>query len=124
MVNVLLIDDEEDYVLRPVALMLRALGARVVTAINGEIGVELATSPDHDFGLIVCDVLMPGLSGVDVLLALRALGVTTPFVFHTGDPGGYRDQVKDLVDRGEAAALLNKPSGMEVFELLLDRVRS
>ncbi|OWP61902.1 histidine kinase [Hymenobacter amundsenii] len=45
-------------------------GYRVQTAINGTAGLELASNLIPD--LIVCDVMMPGLSGLELVARLRA----------------------------------------------------
>lgn len=52
---------------------------------NGEelITSALALNPD----VIVCDICMPRLGGVDALLRLRASGILIPFVLVTADEG-------------------------------------
>lgn len=40
----------------------------------------------NDSSCVIADVQMPGMSGLDLLIQLRAQGYTTPFVFITAFP--------------------------------------
>jgi DNA-binding response OmpR family regulator len=66
---VLCADDDED-ILALVALRLERAGFRVVRATNGEQALELARAEQP--ALAVLDVMMPRMTGVEVLRALRA----------------------------------------------------
>lgn len=66
--KILVIDDESD-VLRVVELNLRAAGLEVITAIDGRAGIKVAKQLKPD--LILLDVMMPGMSGLDVLMELK-----------------------------------------------------
>ena len=67
--NVLVVDDEESmrYV---VALQLNHLGYECVTASSGEEALEKLGI--QSFDLMMLDILMPGLSGLDVLSKARS----------------------------------------------------
>jgi DNA-binding response OmpR family regulator len=66
---VLCADDDED-ILALVSLRLERAGFRVVRASNGEQALELARAERP--ALAVLDVMMPRMTGVEVLRALRA----------------------------------------------------
>ena len=66
---ILCADDDED-ILSLVSLRLRRAGFEVVTAADGEAALELARTRRPV--LAVLDVMMPRLSGFDVLASLRA----------------------------------------------------
>jgi two-component system chemotaxis response regulator CheY len=70
MKSILLIDDEED-VRDSVRKVLELAGFRVVTASNGKDGIAAAEAADFD--LVISDIIMPGLNGVDVIKAIRRL---------------------------------------------------
>ena len=72
--NVLIVDDEEDFA-RTLANRLELRGMTVRCAFNGEDGVKLMREDLPD--LLLLDMRMPGLSGVDVLRLLRG-GVEIP----------------------------------------------
>ena len=82
---------------------------------DGIDGLHLALSEEHD--LIILDVMLPKMSGWEVLRALRAAGRETPVLFLTA-----RDQVEDRVKGLETGAddYLVKPFA---FAELLARVR-
>ncbi len=79
----LLVIDDQPQVLEIVSYLLSANGYAVATAKNGREGLEAARQIKPD--LILCDVMMPGMSGYDVLQAARqdADLLATPFVFLT-----------------------------------------
>src|SRR6266850_2006239 len=66
--RVLVVDDEPD-ITGLVAYHLAKTGYRVITAANGREALDLARSDHPD--LIVLDVMLPGLSGFEVLAELR-----------------------------------------------------
>ncbi len=72
--------------------MLSLDGFRVLTAENGRAGLELAARELPD--LILCDIMMPGMDGHEVLQRLRATSATkaVPFIFLTakGTPPDIR----------------------------------
>ena len=66
--RVLLVDDE-DRIVNFLALKLKVSGYQVVCASDGEKGLELARSTNPD--IILLDVIMPGIDGLEVLRRLR-----------------------------------------------------
>jgi two-component system response regulator RegX3 len=71
MTRILLADDEPD-LLEPVAYALRQHGFDVVTVPDGERAIDEARSGGYD--LLICDVIMPGALGTDVVRILRGEG--------------------------------------------------
>ena len=70
---------EDDPTLRQaLAFNLTREGYEVATAADGEAGLDAARSDRLD--LILLDVMLPGMSGVEVLRVLRREGVTTPVI--------------------------------------------
>jgi DNA-binding response OmpR family regulator len=86
MSRVLIIDDSED--MRSVlAEILSAEGYEASAVADGATGLAEAATVRPD--LILCDIMMPGLSGYDVLRALRREPQTAviPVIFLTGVGG-------------------------------------
>jgi two-component system response regulator HydG len=81
MARVLLIDDD-DSVRESLGRMLRGVGYVVQPARSGEEALELAR--DGGFDVILSDLRMPGLSGIDVLRKLREGRVDAAFIMMTG----------------------------------------
>jgi len=66
--RILIIDDEEDF-LSALEKVLTENGYEVVKAADGENGLAMVKSEDPD--LVICDVMMPKISGHDVLKLIR-----------------------------------------------------
>jgi DNA-binding response OmpR family regulator len=114
-VRVLLVDDEE----RMVAALRRGLSAEglvVDSAADGLDGLRRARSGDYD--VVVLDVMLPGLSGYEVVRRLRAEGNWVPVLMLSAKDGEH-DQA-DALDDG-ADDYLTKPFS---FVVLLARLRA
>lgn len=88
----------------------------VDVAYNGLDGYDLATSEDYD--LIILDLMMPGMDGLEICSELRKKNIHTPIIILTAR-GQTEDKVKGL-DAG-ADDYLTKPFS---FEELLARIRA
>jgi len=78
--RILIIEDEEDMVLG-LRKNLEWEGFEVVAASDGEAGLSRALNDSHD--LILLDIMLPKLSGLDVCRRLRNRGVNTPVIMLT-----------------------------------------
>ncbi len=76
-----LIADDDRLVRTMVSDLLADLGHAVVAAANGAEAVDLAAREEPD--VVILDFLMPKLSGLDALHAMRAKGVEAPAVLLT-----------------------------------------
>ena len=120
--RILVAEDDAD-MRRLVAAVLRADGYRVVEAEDGGAVIDRLEStiwsarPDL-FGVIVTDMQMPGLSGLDVLAALRCTHWSTPLIVMTAyaDPA-VRAEARSL----GAAAFLEKPLDLDQLRAAVRR---
>ena len=80
MPRILIIEDEQDMVLG-LRKNLEWEGFEVVAANDGETGLNSALNDSHD--LILLDIMLPKLSGLDVCRRLRNRGVNTPVIMLT-----------------------------------------
>ena len=115
--TILLIDDEKD-ILKLLQYNLEKEGFGVISAASGETGFELAKTKRPD--LVVLDIMMPGMDGVEVLKLLKRSDRTQaiPVIMLTAK-GSETDQVVGL-ELG-AADYIPKPFSVKVF---LARVRN
>jgi DNA-binding NtrC family response regulator len=77
-----LIADDEPYVRELLRDFLLRAGYEVATVATG--AEALAALPTIQPDVILIDMLMPGLSGTDVLEALRRAGLTVPVILMSG----------------------------------------
>ena len=103
MSRILAIDDE--HVIRMLVVeILESVGHDVVGAESAEHALDLLDH--HEFDLIVSDVVMPGLSGLELLEAARRRHASLPVVLVTG--AGTYETLSQALTRG-AAGLVTKP---------------
>ncbi|PIR03871.1 MAG: hypothetical protein COV59_04360 [Candidatus Magasanikbacteria bacterium CG11_big_fil_rev_8_21_14_0_20_39_34] len=121
MKSILVIDDEA-LVARAASRILKLSGFTVICTDNGADGVRLAQ--ETAFGLILCDVQMTGMNGVQVVCNLREAGNNTPIAFITGGTGPLAGQVHSLLEQGAVCALLDKPFGVDSLTELVTRLLS
>jgi hypothetical protein len=81
--NILLVDDEQAN-LDALEAVLESLGQRLIRALRGEQALKCVL--EHDFAVILLDVQMPGMSGIETAALIRARdrSRTTPIIFLTG----------------------------------------
>lgn len=101
--KVLYVEDEK-YMARAVAQVLKKNNYSIDLAHDGEIGLELAASGIYD--IVVLDIMLPKRDGISVLQEMRNRGVMTPVILLTAK-GETEDKVKGL-DSG-ADDYLTKP---------------
>lgn len=78
----ILVIDDDDAVRDSIERMLRGAGYTVQTARTGEDGLAMAQGGAFD--VILSDMRMPGISGLDVLRTLRDSKVDSAFIIMTG----------------------------------------
>jgi len=66
--TIMLVDDEEDFV-EMLDLRLKEIGENVVTAYNGSECLNILETQDID--VVILDVKMPGMDGIEVLQAIK-----------------------------------------------------
>lgn len=104
--RILIIEDDRDIV-DLVAIHIADIGADLLRSYDGLSGLELAQNENID--LIILDVMLPGLNGVEVCRRLRASGNQTPILMLTA-----KSEEIDKVIGLETGAddYLTKPFGM------------
>jgi len=105
--KVLLVDDEEEFVSAlSERLMLR--GIEVDSALNGE--EALARLVEKEFEVVILDVMMPGLGGLEVLRQIKTTHPNTQVILLTGH-GATREGIEGM--RLGAFDYLIKPVDIE-----------
>jgi CheY-like chemotaxis protein len=107
-----LVADDDLETLRMVSYAVESLGAEVASARTGDELIQLLA--DASFDVVVTDVAMPWMTGLQAVHSVRTAGLTTPTVVITAsrDPQITR-QVQAL---GDSATLLYKPFTIEQLQ--------
>lgn len=111
-----LVIEDEPRLARTLQMGLSAEGLVVVIADNGVEGLLAATA--ENFDVVICDIMLPGLNGYEVVRRMRAAGVWTPVLMLTAKDGEYEQA--DAFDLG-ADDYLTKPFS---FVVLTARLRA
>jgi EAL domain-containing protein (putative c-di-GMP-specific phosphodiesterase class I)/AmiR/NasT family two-component response regulator len=127
--KILLLDDDV-FALKMLAAHLRTLPldrrgyGEVVSCDDGRAAVAMLEEQHRDFGLILCDLQMPEMDGVEVVRQLVRMGYAGGLVLVTGEDRRVRQAAERLARSHKLNILgsLQKPLGPGELESLLDSV--
>ena len=113
--RVLVVEDEHK-IANSIKKGLEQESFAVDVAFEGNIGFDMASGEDYD--LIILDILLPGMNGLEICKRLRAENIHTPVLMLTA-----KGQVSDKVEGLNSGAddYLVKPFS---FEELLARIKA
>lgn len=134
-VRVLLVDDEEQFV-ETLAQRLEARDFAVATAFNGDQALNYIKGKEVD--VVVLDVLMPGLSGIDTLREIKRIRPLTEVIMLTGNAtvetaiegmklGAFDylmkpTEIEDLVDKINKARRRKAEQEERIQKATIDRI--
>ena len=106
-----LVAEDEEIVRRLLVRMLARDGFEVVDCENGEEVLRECGADRPNFDLVLMDVRMPVLGGIEALRGLRAIGSRVPVILMSGNLAGA--EVEALTDHESLGdfSVLNKPFG-------------
>ena len=113
---ILVVDDEKNIRLT-LRESLKALDVRVEAAVNGEEALDMAAQQEYD--LVLLDLKMPGMDGMEVLRRLRELSPGTAVVLLTAH--GTVDTAVEAMKLG-AVDFLQKPFAPKEIRDVVGRV--
>ncbi len=116
--TILMVDDEPS-VLRAGRRLLERMGFSVVTASNGQEGIDVFGKMDDAISCIILDITMPGKGGVETMLEIREMNRSIPIILTSG----YSEEqaVAPLHDEAPAA-FLQKPYDYQKLNQVLKSV--
>jgi CheY-like chemotaxis protein len=110
----ILVVDDSSLARRMTRRILEDLGHEVEEVSNGAEALEQFLLKRHD--VVVLDLLMPGVDGVEVLQKLREMNPQVPVIVLTAD---IQRTTRDLVKDAGAVAMVNKPVSKEQLSEVL-----
>ncbi len=112
-----LVVDDEAHIRCFLRLLLRQLGVdQVVEAPSGNAALDMLSAVEP--GLVLLDVNMPGLTGLETLQSLRKLRPELPVVILTSL--GSRFAIQEAVDAGANGYIRKDTPREEISRLLLE----
>jgi EAL domain-containing protein (putative c-di-GMP-specific phosphodiesterase class I)/CheY-like chemotaxis protein len=115
---VLLVDDEQS-IARAYARTLGAAGFAVEIAFDGK--AAAAAARERNFDVIVSDIAMPEMNGLELLRAVREHDLDVPFVLMTGGPA--IESAVRAVEYGALRYLIKPVTASELEEVVVRAVR-
>ncbi len=115
----LLIVDDDDQLRTSFAKLLREEGYEVVSAASGEAGLEIVESVPLD--LVILDVRLPGMSGIETFKAIREIDSKLPVIIVTAF--GTTDTAIEAIKAGAFDYLLKPfdiPEMLNMIEQAVD----
>ncbi len=108
--HILIVEDEEK-IARVLQLELEYEGYNVTIKYNGTEGLNAAA--EGRYSLVLLDVMLPGLSGLEVLRRLRKTDQQTPVILLTA-----RDSIPDKVTGWTSVRMTTSPSRLKLRNCL------
>jgi signal transduction histidine kinase len=118
-IHILLVDDEEE-VLETMATILEMDNYTISTALSGRQAlnvIEKNLNTDNPVDILVTDIAMPGLSGIELIDEVQNSGLELPILAVTGF--GTKSKLVELIQKG-IVGYIEKPF---IMEELLRRVK-
>ncbi len=103
--TILLVEDEDSVRIFVEQCLVRA-GYKVLLATNGEEALQIMNTGPDKVALVLSDVVMPKLGGVELMERLAETCPTLPVLLMSGYPGGHLDDSSALP---EGVDLIRKP---------------
>lgn len=113
-----LVAEDDASLLGLIATWLEQQGAAVVRAETGS-DLVLALAEQGPFDLVITDIAMPWMDGLEAMRSVRYVGVTPAVIFITGSDDRALD--RHVADWGRDAVLLRKPIQLDELQLVVDQ---
>ena len=112
-IKILLIeDDKEDMEIVQDLLRSSSLQVELTVADSSKLGIEKLEN--GDFHCVLIDHMIPGMSGMNVIMEQQQSGYTRPFIVLTGY--GDEDQKKEMIARGAFDYLCKRDLNLKTLE--------
>lgn len=114
---IILVVDDEHLIAETTGQILKRAGYHALTAFDGDAALALAIQFEPD--IVLTDVVMPGMSGVDLAIAIRRSLPNTEVVLFSGQ-AGITDLLENGHNHGYSFELIAKPVHPE---RILERIK-
>jgi two-component system, cell cycle sensor histidine kinase and response regulator CckA len=117
----ILVVDDQDVIIGVTVSMLEGLGYDVLTATNGYDAITLYEREKDQISLVILDMIMPSMSGVDTFERLREINPDVKIILSSGY--SIDGQAKDILDCG-CNGFIQKPFTMLTLSHKIQEVLS
>jgi len=110
--------DDQVVILELLAALCQSMGYKIITARNGREGLDLFETRRPD--LVIADLAMPGMSGMELASRIKSLSSSTPVILITG--WGVSVDA-DRMSKAGIDHILHKPFRLEQLADLISKVK-
>jgi len=114
--EVILVVDDNQTVIETVSSVLENLGYKVLTAFDGLEAIEVYKTHMDTISLLILDVVMPRLGGIDTARAIRDLNPGVKIILSTGYD---RDKTLQKADQTGVTTIIKKPFAIHELSHLI-----
>jgi two-component system cell cycle response regulator CpdR len=114
-----LVAEDDPSLLALISTWMEQHGAEVVRVGTGS-DLVLSLAEQGPFDLVITDIGMPWMDGLEAMRSVRHAGLTPAVLFITGSDDRALD--RRVADLGKTAALLRKPIQLDELESIVDRL--
>ncbi|MDA3904366.1 MAG: response regulator [Desulfuromusa sp.] len=118
--QILFVDDEKGLALLG-ADLLEEFGCRVTCAYNGEDALQLFQQQPSSFDLVITDVSMPGMDGIELAQEIFSLSPLTPVILCSGH---MLTMQEEGMDKTNISAVLAKTDVFSQLPGLIEKIFS
>jgi CheY-like chemotaxis protein len=104
--ELIMVVDDEVPVRKIVTYLLQNRGYRVITAENGAQAVAAVLANKPEVRVVVIDMVMPLMDGIDTIRAMRTIACQIPIIVISGF---LNDEMRERLSRIKPRAVLSKP---------------
>ncbi len=115
--TILIVDDEED-IRNITAEVLSSLNYNVLKAENGIIALDIFKARQQNIHLILTDIVMPKMGGLELVAAVRQFDQHIPFIFATGYT---KDEALLSDEKIKKKSIISKPFSVEQLSHLIQK---
>ena len=116
--TILVIDDEE-MVVNITEIMLKKIGHKILKAHSGHEGLSVFQTYRNQIDLIICDMIMPRMDGLELVHRLREINPRVKVLLSSGSL--IDEDEKDVVNRG-FDGLIKKPYKLSDLSEKIDNI--
>jgi len=113
--TILLVDDEES-MRETTGEVLESLGYKVFMAVDGQEALEIFKAHRQEIALILTDIVMPMVGGIELAKSIRQLDKDVPIIFATGYD---KESAIPAEDHIEQSTIINKPFSFKKLSRLM-----
>lgn len=119
--RILAVDDEPHNLMLLKGFLEADFDCSVDTAASGDDALIKLKSNRYEYDIVISDVTMPGMSGVELLKTVRCDHPTIPFILSSAYAPSKNNEINDLYVSSNLSGFFPKPYLLEGLEAVIQK---